>query len=228
MSISTIRCAACRAAGRRPSAALALPRTIPAPTCLSRLSERVGVEDDEAVAELSVRALCSNRHLPEHLPVGESGADFRLLDDVTLNIVCAAGPTRPREPVVAQRRSRSEVAYTGTVAWRLINMVSLNHLGLVERGAGKNGQSLEGNPVDVCRSVRQRRRAARFAVSAASTVSRWCGGCAGAAVPPLRAALRSPSPSRKRRSRAAAPFCWAPFSIAFSPNMLRSIPLRRP
>jgi type VI secretion system protein ImpG len=28
------------------------------------------------------------------------------------------------------------------VAWRLINMLSLNQLGLVERGAGKDGQSL--------------------------------------------------------------------------------------
>ena len=36
-----------------------------------------------AVAELSVRALCSNRHLTEHLPVGEGGADFRLLDDTS-------------------------------------------------------------------------------------------------------------------------------------------------
>ena len=39
-------------------------------------------------------------------------------------------------------RSRSETAHTGTVAWRLINMLSLNQLGLVEGGAGKDGQSL--------------------------------------------------------------------------------------
>ena len=106
------------------------------------LSEPAGIEGEAGVAELSVRALCSNRHLTEHLPVGESGADFRLLDDVTLDIVCLAGPTPPREPVIAQHRTRSETMYTGTVAWRLINMLSLNHLGLIERGAGKNGQSL--------------------------------------------------------------------------------------
>ena len=35
-------------------------------------------------------------------------------------------------------RSRSETASIGIVTWRLINMLSLNHLGLVERGAGKN------------------------------------------------------------------------------------------
>src|SRR5262249_13760076 len=37
---------------------------------------------------------------------------------------------------------RSEIAYGGRVAWRLINMLSLNHLGLVDRGAGKDGQAL--------------------------------------------------------------------------------------
>jgi type VI secretion system protein ImpG len=106
------------------------------------LSEPAGIDGDPGVAELSVRALCSNRHLTEHLPVGESGADFRLLDDVTLDVLCIAGPTPPREPVVTQHRSRSEVTHTGAVAWRLINLLSLNHLGLVEQGAGKNGQSL--------------------------------------------------------------------------------------
>ncbi len=105
------------------------------------LVEPAGV-DDEPVAELSVRALCSNRHLPEHLPVGEGGADFRLLDNATLDAVCVAGPTPPKGPIVGQHRSRSETAFTGAVTWRLINMLSLNHLGLVERGAGQNGQSL--------------------------------------------------------------------------------------
>lgn len=101
-----------------------------------------GVDDDSAIAELSVRALCSNRHLTEHLPVGAGGADFRLIDDVSLDLVCVAGPTPPREPIVAQLRSRSETANTGAVAWRLVNMLSTNHLGLVERGAGRNAQAL--------------------------------------------------------------------------------------
>src|SRR6476646_3378339 len=96
----------------------------------------------KSAVELSVRALCSNRHLTEHLPVGESGADFRLLEDVALDVVCILGPTPPRGPVVGQLRSRSETAHTGTATWRLINMLSLNHLGLIERGAGKSGHSL--------------------------------------------------------------------------------------
>jgi type VI secretion system protein ImpG len=95
-----------------------------------------------AAAELSMKVLCSNRHLPEQLPVGAGGADFHLLDDVSLGLVCVAGPTRPREPVVAQMRSRSEIASVGLVSWRLINMLSLNYLGLVERGAGKGAAAL--------------------------------------------------------------------------------------
>ncbi|HEX2553136.1 MAG TPA: type VI secretion system baseplate subunit TssF [Microvirga sp.] len=98
--------------------------------------------EDEAVTELSVRALCSNRHLTEHLPIGQSGADFRFLDDTSLDVVCASGPSPPREPIVKHIRSTTETAHTGAVAWRLINLLSLNHLGIVERGAGRSGQSL--------------------------------------------------------------------------------------
>ena len=106
------------------------------------LVEPAGVSDTASVAELSVRALCSNRHLPEHLPTGEGGADFRLIDNVALDITCLAGPTPPREPVVSQLKLRSETASTGVVTWRLINLLSLNHLGLVQRGAGQNGEAL--------------------------------------------------------------------------------------
>jgi type VI secretion system protein ImpG len=106
------------------------------------LSALGGQDDDAAIAELSVRALCSNRHLTEQVPIGVGGADFRLMDDFTLDLACVAGPTPPREPIVAQLRSRSETAHTGTVTWRLVNMLSTNHLGLVERGGGRNAQAL--------------------------------------------------------------------------------------
>src|SRR4051812_25157940 len=106
------------------------------------INELAGADSDTGPVELSARALCSNRHLTEHLPVGVGGADFRLVEDSAIELSCVAGPTAPREPVVAQLRSRSEMAYAGTVAWRLINMLSTNHLGLVERGAGRNASAI--------------------------------------------------------------------------------------
>ncbi len=52
---------------------------------------------ESGVMELSVRALCTNRHLPELLPVGERAVEFTFLDDVQLPVTCLAGPTPPRE-----------------------------------------------------------------------------------------------------------------------------------
>ena len=106
------------------------------------LVEPATMGDLASVAELSVRALCSNRHLTEHLPTGVGGADFRLIDNVSLDVACLAGPTPPREPIVSQLRLRAETASTGVVTWRLINLLSLNQLGLVQRGAGQNGEAL--------------------------------------------------------------------------------------
>lgn len=106
------------------------------------LVEPATIGETASVAELSVRALCSNRHLTEHLPAGKGGADFRLIDNVLLDVACLAGPTPPREPIVSQLKLRSETASTGVVTWRLINLLSLNQLGLVQRGAGRNGEAL--------------------------------------------------------------------------------------
>jgi len=66
------------------------------------LSDLAGTDEDSGIAELSIRALCSNRHLTEQLPVGSSGTDFRLVDDVALDLRCVVGPTSPSEPVVRQ------------------------------------------------------------------------------------------------------------------------------
>ena len=106
------------------------------------LGERADPEDAPRVAELSLRALCTNRHLAERLPVGQGGADFRLLDDVTLEMRCLAGPSRPREPPMTAMAGKTEAATTGEIAWRLINMLSLNHLGLVDRGPDEGAIAL--------------------------------------------------------------------------------------
>jgi type VI secretion system protein ImpG len=106
------------------------------------LGERSDPQELLRVAELSVQALCSNRHLTEHLPVGEGGADFRLLDDVELPLRCLIGPTRPREPAMTVMAGKLDGGSIGDVAWRLISMLSLNHLGLEARGASDSGRAL--------------------------------------------------------------------------------------
>ena len=97
------------------------------------LGERSDPKELLHVAELSVEALCTNRHIAAHLPVGESGADFRFLEDAQLDVRCISGPTAALEPVLTPLDGKGEDATTGEVAWRLISMLSLNHLGLVDR-----------------------------------------------------------------------------------------------
>jgi len=55
---------------------------------------------------------------------------------------CLAGPTRPREPVLTSLTGKGEDASIGEVAWRLVSMLSLSHLGLVERAAGDSAKGL--------------------------------------------------------------------------------------
>lgn len=97
------------------------------------LREPATIDDERRIRELSVRALVSNRHLTEHLPVGESGADFFLVDDTALPLRCVAGPTPPRESIVAADWRHRGTTRSGEVAWALINLLSLNHLGLTDR-----------------------------------------------------------------------------------------------
>ncbi|MEM7423442.1 MAG: type VI secretion system baseplate subunit TssF [Pseudomonadota bacterium] len=100
-------------------------------------------ERGEPVTELSVSALCTNRHLPEHLPVGETGADFLMLDNDQIKIQAIAQPTPPREPINSGMVDRSRPNYTGENTWRLINALSLNHLGLIENRAGDGAQAIK-------------------------------------------------------------------------------------
>ena len=97
---------------------------------------------EDRIAELSVRALCTNRHLPEAMPQPPRSAAISLLDNQEIELRCAAGPTKPRDSVVSQMRSSGETVSTGQIGWRLLNILSLNHLGLSERGAGANAQAL--------------------------------------------------------------------------------------
>jgi type VI secretion system protein ImpG len=104
--------------------------------------ERAAERGDE-IAELSVTALCSNRHLPEHLPVGETGADFIYLDNDQIRIRVVGQPTQPREPLINGVSDRTRANYTGENAWRLINICALNHLGLVQTRAGRDARAIK-------------------------------------------------------------------------------------
>jgi type VI secretion system protein ImpG len=97
------------------------------------LREPSTIDDERRVNELSVRALVSNRHLTEQLPVGEAGADFFLTDDTGLPLRCVAGPTLPRESIIHLERRHRGVVPSGETAWKLINLLALNHLGLTDR-----------------------------------------------------------------------------------------------
>ena len=103
------------------------------------ISEPPGAEAASSIAQVSMRGLCSNRHLTEQLPVGDGGVDFTLLSNTELEVYCVAGPTRPRPPIVSYQTSKEETSHTGRVAWRLINLLALNQLGLIEEGSGEDG-----------------------------------------------------------------------------------------
>lgn len=116
--------------------------TYPGSDMFLSLGETLAAAQRLGVAELSVKALCSNRHLAAQLPVGRTGADFRFVEDSQIEIACVFGPTAPRDSVVSQLRSRSQTAHSGAVAWRLINMLALNHRGLVESADGAAARAL--------------------------------------------------------------------------------------
>lgn len=101
-----------------------------------------GPQTESAFAELGIRVLCTNRHLPDQLPVNRKGADFHFLDDGTLEVACIAGPTPPRPPLTSEpdpdRRGQTPNART----WRLVNLLALGHHGLTEGSAEENGAAL--------------------------------------------------------------------------------------
>ncbi|MEO6784711.1 MAG: type VI secretion system baseplate subunit TssF [Chthoniobacteraceae bacterium] len=83
------------------------------------------------LAQINVRALCSNRHLPIQLITRQGRTDFQLdLFAPVSAIRCVAGPTDP-QPAHPD----------GEIAWRVISHMSLNYLSLLNAGgdAGPSG-----------------------------------------------------------------------------------------
>ncbi|MEL7046099.1 MAG: type VI secretion system baseplate subunit TssF [Pseudomonadota bacterium] len=74
--------------------------------------------------QLEIKALCTNRDLPLHLPVGKGATDFEPDTNAPVDVVrCIKGPTRPRA---------SHAHEMGETAWRLINHLSTNYLSLID------------------------------------------------------------------------------------------------
>lgn len=97
--------------------------------------EPADLDSEDRVKRLQIKLLCSNRHLPQYLPIAQSGVDFRLNDDVTVGLRCIAGPTVPRESVAELEANAPHRTTSGPVHWRLISYLSLNFLGIDDRGS---------------------------------------------------------------------------------------------
>lgn len=105
------------------------------------LHEPPGTSETDAVQRLSIRALCSNRHLPEYLPIAEGRDDFFLTEDVTVRFGCLSPPTPPREPLANLDAGGPHRGIQGDVNWRLISYLGLGAFGLDGRDGPEAGAS---------------------------------------------------------------------------------------
>lgn len=79
---------------------------------------------------LQIRTMCSNRHLPEYLPIAQSRDDFHMCDDVSVSLACVAGPTAPMDSLSQIERDAAHRHTAGDNNWRLISYLSLSQFTL--------------------------------------------------------------------------------------------------
>ncbi|MEO7152751.1 MAG: type VI secretion system baseplate subunit TssF [Burkholderiaceae bacterium] len=76
----------------------------------------------ETMQQLAVRIRCTNRDLPLFMPLGGAADDFTLdVGAPVSGIRAIAGPSRPHS-----------AAREGAIAWKLLNLLSLNYLSLLD------------------------------------------------------------------------------------------------
>jgi len=84
------------------------------------------------VKQLGIEALCTNRDLPLHMPIGIGASDFTMEKTAPVTEVrCIGSPTSPKP-------SHAE----GEIAWRVINHLSLNYLSLNDTSEGEGASAL--------------------------------------------------------------------------------------
>ena len=98
--------------------------------------------DLDPAQRLSIRVLCSNRHLPEYLPIAGGEDDFYSIEDRTVRFTCVGGPTPPRESMTEVESHGAHRLTSGETYWRLISFLALNHRGLQNRGDGSGAAAL--------------------------------------------------------------------------------------
>ena len=96
----------------------------------------------ESAQRLQVKALCSNRHLPEYLPIAQVKDAFYLCQDQTVALSCVAGPTAPRDSALEAEPRAGQAPGMGDTHWRLISFLSLSFHGLLNDRQGKGAAPL--------------------------------------------------------------------------------------
>jgi type VI secretion system protein ImpG len=84
------------------------------------------------VQQLSITALCTNRHLPIQLPVGVGKTDFHL--DINAPVVATRALTTPTEPIPSMAE--------GEMSWRIVNHLALNYLSLIDTSPDEGAAAL--------------------------------------------------------------------------------------
>jgi type VI secretion system protein ImpG len=84
------------------------------------------------IKQLGVEALCTNRDLPLHMPIGAGATDFTMEKAAPYRSIRCLGTPTPPYP--------SEVE--GQTAWRAINHLSLNYLSLTDEREGRGASAL--------------------------------------------------------------------------------------
>ncbi len=84
------------------------------------------------IRQLGVEALCTNRDLPLHMPMGVGTTDFTTEKAIPYRSIRCLGAPTPPYPSHAE----------GEIAWRAINHLSLNYLSLTDERDGKGASAL--------------------------------------------------------------------------------------